>query len=128
MNKVATDFLVDESGSVSAESVIWSVFYLFFMGLIADVALLFNSQAVAMRIAQDANRMASMGILQSGEDVEALAMDRISVYSPNATVKTAIGNQAVATIIEMPATDLMAVGLVTQFSRLTVKVGSMHKL
>ena len=121
-------FARDEAGGITAESVMWIPVYMVFFALIVDVSLVLNAQAKARHIVQDANRHASTGYLVTEDDLVALMSLGVSPFSPNATITATIGAESVSSTIEMPVSDLEAVGLFGRFSDLTITVSSLHLL
>ena len=113
---------------MTLEAVLWVPLFLAFFTILADVALMFHGQAMAQRIIQDANRNASSGLLRSRAVVEADILARVSTFSPNARVLTDYGTDYVRSTVEMPASDLVAVGLFTAFARLDVPASAYHRL
>ena len=119
-------FLRDESGTLSVESVLWLPIYILFFALIADVSMVFHNQTKAMRIVQDANRLASRGILEDAASVRETVEARVRTISANAEVTSAFGVDTVATTVVMPARDMTMIGLVGALSTLNVTISSMH--
>ena len=116
----------DESGTLSVESVLWLPIYILFFALIADVSMVFHNQTKAMRIVQDANRLASRGILEDAASVRETVEARVRTISANAEVTSAFGVDTVATTVVMPARDMTMIGLVGALSTLNVTISSMH--
>jgi len=121
-------FSRDEHGSITAESVLWLPVYLVFFALIADVSLMLHAQAKATRIAQDANRHASTGYFVTENDIEDMIGASMANISPNATIDSTIGSQAIATTIQIPSTDIQVVGLFGRFTDITITVSTIHLL
>lgn len=121
-------FRRDESGSITAESVLWIPVYMVFFALIADVSLMLHAQAKATRIAQDANRHASTGYLVTESEIENMVGASMASISPNATIDSTIGSETIATTIQMPSTDLQVVGLFGRFTDITITVSTIHLL
>ncbi len=119
-------FRSSESGAITVESVLWLPIYLIFFALIADVSMMFHSQAKAMRIIQDANRLASFQIYTTAEEVEANVKARVQTFSENASVETKLGTDAVATSVSMPVTDIAIIGFMGQLMKFDITVSSMH--
>ncbi len=119
-------FRSSESGAITVESVLWLPIYLLFFALIADVSMMFHSQAKAMRIVQDANRLASFQIYTTAEEVEANVTARVQTFSENATVETMLGTDAVATSVSMPVTDIAIIGFMGQLMKFDITVSSLH--
>ena len=121
-------FFVKEDGGLTVEGVLWVPVYVFFFGLIADVSLMFNSQTQVQRALQDVNRLASSGFLVSEEEVESRILAVISHLTTNATVETTFDttNGLVTTTARVPASDLMAIGLVSKFATMELNFSSQH--
>jgi len=116
----------DESGSITAESVLWLPIFVVFFSIIADVSLVLHGQSKAMKIAQDANRHASTGFLDTNTEMETLVTARVSQFSPNATVTSSISNETVGTTIILPTNDLFVVGFLGLFTNMNITVSSLH--
>ena len=107
-----TQFRSSESGGITVESVLWLPIYLLFFALIADVSMMFHGQTKAMRIVQDANRLASFQYYTTADEVEANVKSRIVNISDNATVATTLGTDSVATVVSFPVNDVAIIGFV----------------
>lgn len=119
-------FRSDESGAITVESVLWLPIYMLFFALIADVSMMFHSQAKVTRIVQDANRLASFQVLTDADAVEKNVKARLAPFSKNASVVTTLGTGAVATTVTMPVTDIAIIGFMGQLMRFDITVSSMH--
>ncbi|QMU57287.1 MAG: hypothetical protein GKR98_03130 [Boseongicola sp.] len=121
-------FTKDEGGGLTVESVLWVPIFGVFIAAIADVSLIFYHQAQATRIAQDANRHASTGYIDTAAEMYAQAFPRVQTFSPNAIVVTNIdsGTRGISTVISMPVSDLAIVGFLNAFPGLRVTVGAYH--
>lgn len=115
-----------QSGALTVEAVLWVPVYLFLFVFIADVSLIFHGQAKATRIAYDGNRMASVGSFETATETSDAIRGRVQLFSPQASVNTVFGTDAVTTTIVMPAADLAAIGLVSRIVDLDVTVQSVH--
>ena len=113
---------------MTLEAVLWVPAFLAFFAILADVALMFHGQALAQRVIQDANRNASSGYLLTRQDVENDILVRVRDFSPNARVVTDYGTDYVRSTVELPASDLVAVGLFTAFLNLDVPASAYHRL
>ncbi len=119
-------FHSSEEGGISVESVIWLPIYMLFFGLIADVSMMFHGQTKAMRIVQDANRLASFQYFTTADEVEANVKSRIVNISDNATVATTLGTDSVATVVSFPVNDVAIIGFVGKLMNFDITVSSMH--
>ena len=122
------NFFEATDGAINVESVLWLPVYTFFLVIIVDVSLMFNSQAQAQRILHDINRLASSGYYESEEEVETRANALLSHLSTNITVDATIDVDAgtISAVASMPATDLMAIGTIPGFSEINVTVAAWH--
>lgn len=121
-------FLGNEKGAVTVEGVLWVPVYGFFFALVADTSLMFNGQAQAQRAIQDLNRLASTGYYLTEAEVEARGAAVLSHLSANAAVVATIDPDAgtISTVATIPAGDLMAIGMIAQFTNITVTVTAQH--
>ena len=121
-------FLCNDEGAVTVEGVLWLPVYAFFLTLIVDTSLMFNGQAQAQRAIQDLNRLASSGFFVSEEEVEERGAAVLSHLSANAVVEATIDTTTgvISTVATLPAADIMAVGLISKFTRLSVTVSAQH--
>lgn len=122
------NFRSDENGALTVEAVLWLPIFMFFFGMIVDVALVLHGQSKAQRIVQDVNRFASTGFYESEDDIKAGALARLQQFAPNATVATALGSADVRTMATIPATDLAAIGLFTSLLDIDMTVYAVHLL
>ena len=119
-------FSREERGSITAESVLWLPIFIVFFSIVADVSLVLHGQSKAIKIAQDANRHASTGFLDTNTEMETLVTARVSQFSPNATVSSSISNETVGTTITLPTNDLFVVGFLGLFTDMNITVSSLH--
>ena len=89
---------------------------------------MFNGQAQAQRAIQDLNRLASSGFFVSEQEVEERGAAVLSHLSANAVVEATIDTTTgvISTVATLPAADIMAVGLISKFTRLSVTVSAQH--
>ena len=125
-------FLDDETGGLTAESVLWVPIYGVFFALIADVSLAMNGKTQAQRVIQDINRLASYGYFGETDDfidaAESRALATMSHISPNVDVSTTFDdtNNIITTVATIPASDLMPLGLLSAFADIEITVVSFH--
>lgn len=113
---------------MTLEAVLWMPLFLAFFVILADVALMFHGQARAQRIIHDANRNASTYYYDTRAEVENDILSRVRTFSPNARVTTDYNTAYVRSVVQMPASDLVAVGLFTAFLNLDVPASAYHLL
>lgn len=120
------NFRRDEQGTATVESVLWlPVFFVFFVA-ITDASFIFFGQNQAHRVIQNANRELSVGRLETQEDVVAYLTTATAGWAPNAVVTSTIASGTVTSTLDIPASDLVAVGLFTSFVDANVHAGSSH--
>lgn len=119
-------FLKNEEGSLTVESVLWIPFFFVFLGLIADVSLIFNGRAQAYRVVHDMNRQVSSGYLDDKDELIAKTLVGLRNIAPNATVDAVITDEAIVTTAHLPASDLDAVGFIARISNIDVVVTTKH--
>jgi hypothetical protein len=89
--------------------------------------MMFKAETDAVRVVQDANRLASIGRLATPADTEAYIEDSLNNMSPNANVTTTISSVGVIqTIVEIPASDVGQIGKFAAFRDLTLTVSAEH--
>lgn len=130
IRSVCKNFLKNEDGAITIESVLWLPVYALFTVMIVDVSLMFNGQAQAQRTLQDLNRLASSGYYTTEEDLEARARVLLGHLSPNLSVEATIDGSTgvIAAFASIPASDLMAIGTISKFASFDVNVGAWHAI
>lgn len=124
--KAIAAFLRREGGALTLEGVLWVPVYLVFFALIADTSLIFNGQSQMQRVLQDVNRLASSGYIANTTDAKDRIKASLTHLSPNVVVSTTLSNGIIVSTATIPATDLMAIGLVTAFKNLKITVTAQH--
>ena len=120
-------FLKSKDGSATVESVLWFPVFMLVFFLAFDTAMMFKAETDAVRVVQDANRLASIGRLATPADTEAYIEDSLNNMSPNANVTTTISSVGVIqTIVEIPASDVGQIGKFAAFRDLTLTVSAEH--
>ena len=134
------DFLRDERGVLTVESVLWLPFYLIFIAMIADVSMMFHAASKAQRIAQDLNRLAVLTWVEDPnvavsdcasdnnkyEHMQCRANNIVHSFSPNATVTISYKSDRVQTFIKMPSRDVLPVGLLSAFRTFDITASAAH--
>ena len=121
-NSPFANFLKNERGTISVESVIWVPLFLVFFSMIADVANMMYSRSVATRIVEDANRLAITGWLRTDEQVKThvtTAMKRIA-DAPN--VQVAWNDQDLITVVTYAGNDVQPIGFLSIFTDMQLSV------
>lgn len=120
------EFLHRSDGVATIEAVLWMPVFVALFAIVADTALLFGSQTNALRVLQDANRAMSVGRFRTVEETEAYILNQVSGMSPNATASTVVVNHVITSRVTIPASDVVATGIVTAFADLEVNVFAEH--
>lgn len=117
-----------ENGSVTIEAVLWLPFFVVFLTLIADVALIFHGQARALRIVQDANRNYSTGFYENATETQDAIVARLSAerLTPNAKAQTVVSDGIITSTVEIPSGDLDAIGFFTSLASIDMQIRSQH--
>ncbi len=126
MAKRTKHYLKDEQGSATIEATLWLPVFIAFFCLIADASFIFFGQNKAYRIVQDANRKLSIGRLATAADVETYLLASLSTYAPNALVYSDLVSGTVTTQVSIPASDLVATGLITSLANANITVSASH--
>ena len=121
-------FAKKEDGSASIEALLWFVVAVTIGGVMTDASAVFHAQSNVMRIMQDANRAYSMGYITNTADHEAYIEGRIDDVSPTVTATTSLNadGDVLTTRVELPASDLMVMGLFASLANITLGFGSKH--
>lgn len=111
-----------EDGAVTVAAVLWIPFFVIFLSMLADAALIFYGQARALQVAQDANRSYSVGKLTTEGEAEDYVEAALSKISPNASASTTHQDFLIRTVITIPASDLAAIGFFTSLTSFQMQV------
>lgn len=124
--KKSKSLLQDENGSATIEAVLWLPVFIAFFCLIADASFIFFGQNKAYRIVQDANRKLSIGRLSTAAEVEQYIATQFSSFAPNAIIVSDVTGGTITTAALIPASDLVATGLITSLTNASVTIGASH--
>ena len=114
-----------QDGAATVEAVLWTPVFLLLFGMVADTSIVFGRQAEILRIIQDSNRSLAVGAFQSVEQAENYIIEKVQVFSGNATVDvTMIDGNIISTSVSVPAADLTSTGLFDAINTLTITVGA----
>jgi len=117
----------DEDGSATIEAVIWFPIFVGFFLMVADVALIFHGQAQMLRIAQDANRLYSVGRLTSEAATQAYIVDRLAGMGKPSTATTVLtSDDVITTTVRVRTGDIDAVGVLEMLTDIELTVTSQH--
>ncbi|RYG93168.1 pilus assembly protein [Loktanella sp. IMCC34160] len=124
----ARRFRKEETGSATVEAVLWLPLFVVVFVMIADVSFVFHRQSQMMRIVQDANRAFSVGRLSSEAETENFVTDALAGLSESAVAVTTLNAGVISTSVQVPVTDMVAVGFFNFLSGYNVEVSSEHYL
>ncbi len=125
--KRSADFLNSEDGTATVESVLWFPIFMVVFFLAFDTSMMFAAETEAVRVVQDANRLASIGRLATESDIETYVENTLSDLSPNANATTTISSVGVIrTVVQIPASDVGKIGVFEAFQDLTLTVSAEH--
>lgn len=125
--KRSSEFSEVEDGTATVEAVLWFPIFILVFFLAFDTAMMFKAETDAIRVVQDANRLASIGRLATTADTEAYIENRLNKLSPNANATTTINAVGVIqTNVEIPASDVGQIGKFKAFRDLILTVSAEH--
>ena len=121
-------FAKKEDGSASVEALLWFVLATTIGGLMTDASSVFHAQSNVLQIMHDANRAYSMGFITSTDEHEAYIEGRIDEVSPSVTATTTLNadGDVLTTHVELPASDLMVMGIFASLTNITLGFNSKH--
>jgi Flp pilus assembly protein TadG len=125
--KLTRRFSSEEKGSATIEAVVWLPMFFLFLVVAADASFIFFGQNQAYRAVQDANRQWSVGRLSTPADVQTAVETALASIAPNASASSAVDlTGVITTTVTIPASDLVAVGVVTALTNSNVFATSSH--
>lgn len=119
-------FLRSKDGGATVETVLWLPVYVMILALVTDAAMIYSSQARALRVVQDANRSMSIGRFRSIEETQDFIRVHLAPLSTRAIVETRVVQGVIISRVQLPAADLSATKLLGIFSTLNVGVQAQH--
>lgn len=111
-----------EDGAVTVEAALWLPFFVILVTVVADAALIFYGQARTLQIAQDANRAYSTGILATQAEAQEYIKARMKGISDNAEAEMNWNDGLITTVVNVPTSDLVAVGMLTTLTSIDMRV------
>lgn len=111
-----------EDGVISVEAALWLPFFIIFLTLVVDAAMVFYGQARVLQVAQDANRGLSTGRFTSVAQSSEYIRTNLKKLAPNATSTSSFDKGLITTVVTVPTRDLVAVGFVTKFASIKMNV------
>ena len=120
-------FCKSEDGSVTVEAMLWIPMFAVFFLSIADVALIFYGQSQMFRVAQDGNRLLSIGRLTDEDETEAYITARMAEIGKPVRVETSISaDNVITTVVKGITGDFDAVGVFGVLTNVEMAVSSQH--
>lgn len=118
-------FRRSENGATTIETTLWIPVYFAFFALLFDIVMMFNGQAAALRIVQEANRDYSIGTISTLSGTRSriksnLASINITVSDGDIVPRQSKG--VISTKVEIPAAELGSLGWFKAFKNVTIEV------
>lgn len=120
-------FCASERGAVTADAIIWIPVFALLLALISDTSMMFGGEAQVMRVVQDANRAFAVGQFRTTTATQDFVHAQLSDLTPNATVTTTLSGGIIVTTVTFPASDVLATGMISMFTGLTLTVSAEHR-
>ena len=118
-----------EDGTATIEAVLWLPLFLFGFTLAFDAAVMFTAETEALRVVQNANRLASISRLDDAAATETYVETTLNGLSPNATATSTISvSGVIQTAVTIPASDLGILGFFPQLADINLSVSADHML
>lgn len=116
-------FMRDDRGNFTIEAVFWLPIFVVVLSIVTDTAMIYAKQSQVLRVVQDANRQFAVGKLASGAATETYILGIVTPMSPHATASSVLSNAGIiTTTVTMPASDLIATGIITLMKNMNVRV------
>lgn len=105
----------------------WLPVFLLVFSLAFDVAIMFVAETEAVRVVQDANRLASIGRLETAADTEAFIEANLQHLSTNvAATSTVNGSGVMRSIVTFPSYDLQTIANFPGLNSVQITVAAEH--
>ena len=121
-------FAQGDSGVATIEAILWFPLFFFMLFLVVEGSIVFNKQTMAMRVVQDVNRSAAVGVFPTDQSAEQALLARIHPISPNAQVNTRFENGLTISSVQMPVRNLSGLGFFGKNTNFNVSVSSQQLL
>ena len=118
-------FRKSEDGGTTLETVLWVPIFFAFFGLLFDIAMVFNGQAAALRVIQEANRDYSIGTITTTTAARARIKSNLASININVADKDIDPRQnagVISTRVEIPVAELGSLGWFNAFKNMKVDV------
>lgn len=104
-------FLCRTDGATTVDAILWLPFFVMVFGLILNVSMVFNGQARALRVIQDANRQMSVGQIATSAAIEShIQAELASISIAPTLVRTTVDAGVISTLVRIPARQLSVLG------------------
>lgn len=123
------NFLRRTDGTATVETVLWFPLFIAVFGLMLDVAMIFNGQAIVLRVVQDANREYAVGRLttpQAAQDRIVAELAALDIQNAQATTVPIAG--VAHTLVKVPAAQLQMLGYFTVLGGVQITVTAEHMI
>lgn len=116
-------FMRDDRGNFTIEAVFWLPIFVVVLSIVTDTAMIYAKQSQVLRVVQDANRQFAVGKLANGAAAETYILGIVTPMSPHATASSVLSSAGIiTTTVTMPASDLIATGIITLMKNMNVRV------
>ena len=122
-------FRRSEDGSYSLEAIIWMPIFAILLALIMNITMVFYTESQILRVVQDANRLVSIGRIETEQDAEDFVLAQLNYLDAPLAVSTTIDSSLVTTVLTTPATSLMPLNFLRDtFTGIRVGVRAQHMI
>ena len=105
-------FFEAQEGNATIELTLWLPFLFTFFLAIGEMGMVYYGQSQVLSVAQDATRQASIGHIQTAEEVETYIVSRLAM-TDSAAVTNQVNRGIITTSVTVPANDLAPFGVFT---------------
>ena len=117
-------FAKNQDGNATVEMTLWLPFIFAFFLAIGEIALVFYGQSRVLEVAQDATRQASIGRLQTSDELSTYVTNRLAPMTQNAVVQSGSSKGIITTVVSVPMNDLAPFGFFTNLIAANVTVAT----
>lgn len=115
-------FMRREDGTATVEFAIWMPFVFAVFLAAGELVMIFYGQSRILQVAQDATRQASIGRLQTAEDVSNYINTELPGFATNASITNQVSRGVITTAVSVPVRDIAPFGIITALGSSQVTV------
>lgn len=115
-------FMRREDGTATVEFAIWTPFVFAVFLAAGELVMIFYGQSRILQVAQDATRQASIGRLQTAEDVSNYINTELPGFATNASITNQVSRGVITTAVSVPVRDIAPFGIITALGSSQVTV------